>query len=792
MKRASIRVLSTLAMLGVALAARPEASGAFDAQIASPDDYGPTLDAETDGLLTRLLDARDTGLSIEHYDALRAAYSRIEDELVERRSEHANQLPGWFATQLQAIGLDQLGESDAPAVAFFMRQLQHADLDAVLLAYDVLGRSGLPLVSGRRNEPTRLWTALVETARKDPEQRFWISLALAEQRLFRDAATYAALGTREATRDESLRQAIGRSARVLGAQIYRVPGIDDAEGPHVAHFQIDEARRRADERVATQQLLGGGESAAYDAIVAELDRLETQVWLSDRFLEITSSDLPRLLEAFGPPDDPEALLDRLDRLYEARGEERLRLRIAIGELRRLYAPRIQRMVLADDDDTPMIGADALRAMPNDEAVHFVVEALEDPDETALISHLFALKVIPTLAGRTTDARQRAKLRSAVLAGYHRLGHPQRIRARYFDALDALPPTSSSEFRGLSLDDEGLTALVRAFEAAVDRDTFRQAMRSLQNEIALGKLPEDGRLDPRLTAAFFAATNRLLGLLDADWRRAVRDVENARVEAKHAAARISAAEVQIAEFNHTIIEANDTTAEQEARHDAAVARRNDAVRELNEIVAAHEAAVRALEKAHGSGSIDDDRDARVARIRRLQIEEAEARDRAKTAETRLSGVISESESKARRALAVIDDAQERARYALGQAKRAKAAVPDAIRDENGALEREQASVAEERAARRAIESLLARVLLALESMGVRADAAQLGRADGDRDARMAALLTHAIDAAAGAPDSGSLDAVASERALGDAVTMPIARAILELRASAAVGTNPEQR
>ena len=117
-----------------------------------------------------------------------AAYVKIEDALFDAYSPHANKLPAWYGQQLRQMGLDEL--ETASSSAFLEAELASEDFDRVVHAYYILSHSRLPLmIVGTR---AALWRQMVSRAKSDPENRYWISLALAEAKML-PASSYSGI-----------------------------------------------------------------------------------------------------------------------------------------------------------------------------------------------------------------------------------------------------------------------------------------------------------------------------------------------------------------------------------------------------------------------------------------------------------------------------------------------------------------------------------------------------------------------------------------------------------------------
>lgn len=348
-------------MLLTALASMMAQSTATADPAPGPDreasDYAHAFDRETNGVFSRLVAHGDAADTLSHYASLVAAWGKIEDAFYEAYSPHANTLPGWYAEQLAAMGLADLDRGTPGAEALLRRELASGDFDRVVHAFYVVSVSRLPLVEGET--PTPLWTTMIDVARGDAANRYWISLALAESKRL-PPWDYERMHTKMASPTESVRERIGSNARALGPRLPRVLGVgrDDV---NVSHQPIVDALAAAEARVQEHELLALGGPAAYAAVRDELARLETGTFDSRRFLALMTEDLPLLLEHFGLPDDPEAMLETLRVLCRGRGSNRMLLWDAADDLARRYQtllaarrPAPQKEALPDTAEAPPV------------------------------------------------------------------------------------------------------------------------------------------------------------------------------------------------------------------------------------------------------------------------------------------------------------------------------------------------------------------------------------------------------------------------------------------------------
>ncbi len=379
-------------MLLAALASMMAQSTATAGSAPDPDreasDFARAFDRETNGVFSRLVAHGDAADTLSHYASLVAAWVKIEDAFYEAYSPHANTLPGWYAEQLVAMGLADLDRGTPGAEELLRRELESGDFDRVVHAFYVVSVSRLPLVQGET--PTPLWTTMIDVARGDAGNRYWISLALAESKRLPPYA-YERMHTRMASPTESVRERIGRNARALGPRLPRVLGVGRND-VNVSHQLIVDALVAAAARVHEHELLALGGPAAYAAVRDELARLETGTFDSRRFLALMNEDLPLLLEHFGLPDDPEAMLETLRMLCRGRGSNRMLLWDAADDLARRYQPLLaarqpapQKEALPDAAEVPpVLDATGPEESPHAVASRAALAAIEE--ELAAVEH----------------------------------------------------------------------------------------------------------------------------------------------------------------------------------------------------------------------------------------------------------------------------------------------------------------------------------------------------------------------------------------------------------------------
>jgi hypothetical protein len=689
--------------------------------VQSESDYARAFDRLLDDRFSKLVDARDTAVSTRHYTDLVASFTAIEDALYAAYSPHANTLPRWYEQRLLEVGL---GSADAD---FLTSELESGDFDRVVHAYYLASRSELPLVRGE--VPTQLWRSLQRVARMDPEDRYWISLALTEASLL-PFHVYDRLRTKMATKTESVQERIGKNADWLGARIPRVLGIDGAD-EKVSHPRIRYAREAARRRVRAYALASLGGPAAYTAVSQELTEMESGEFESRRFLAIMREDLPMLLERFGLPDDPKSVLETIRFLCRGRGSNRMTLWDAADDLGRTYEARIA-AAPEPAKPPPPPSLQEIVAMGAAGAHGYLESALRDSGKPDEARRLFALGAIPGVVAKWPPADPKP-MRRAIRDAYHALGYPNDLRVAYQRALDALGPEESAH---AATSREKLTSLQRSFESVRGSAHFERAFADYREASADGQVPRRD-VDPAFVRAFTTAAVRVL-TAEAQGKAAARArLVAARNSRQELAQEIETAETAIVDANRRIREANEAVASFEEAQQEAIAARNEAVEALNEAVERAETVRRT-----GSGDFEAAR----AAIRKLEAE--------------LDTTIEAREAEAHAAASAASEAEQRGIEELTRARREEARARSAATRENDAGEAErEASTALHRSEEKFAETL-GRLIAGLGFVGVNGEPAWVGDPDRDEAQRLAGMALLLEDESVLAPAAAA--AVARER------------------------------
>lgn len=706
------------------LAGSASAGDDIASTIQSEADYATAFDRETDGLFGALVEAGDLARTLEGYPAIVAAYVRLEDALFEAKSHHAISMPPWYSGQLLAMGLDEI-PVESGAEAFFVAELQSGEFDRVVHAYYLVSRSRLPLIKGET--PTLLWRTAVQVAREDAEDRYWISLTIAESRRLPDRL-YDRLHTKMATRTESVRERIGRNADWLGPRISRVLGAD-TDDLRLSHVRIRYAQVAALRRVREHELLAMGGVGAYRSMRDELGEMESGEFQSKRFLAVMRVELPLLFEHFGLPEDPKRMLETVRFLCRGRGSNRMSLWDAADDLAKLYEPAMAAKVEATKP-VPLPDAAAVVDM-GDDAWGYVAKTLADTGSADTTEHLFETDAIPTLAAEREPEDPDA-IRRAIRNAYHALGFPTELRDAYQRALDALGPEESTH---AAASRETLDALRQRFEGTEDAASFEAAFDAFRGASTDGRIPSRD-VDPGFVSSFAAAAVPLLETEASRGDTARENAVAARRAHDEAAAEIETAEAEIVDANRQIREANLAIETEEERQHAAMAARNSAVEQLNEAVARAETARR------GSGDFED------------------ARAEAKALESELNELIRNKEAEFHAAGAALEAAEERAVVQLKRARRDGARATAGATRENEAFEDERRAEKELQQSEARFADLLSRFIAGLGFVGIHGDVGALGEPEQDEAIRLAAmaLLLEASEPA----DASQLQALGRER------------------------------
>lgn len=715
--------------------------------IGSEADYAGALERESGGVFRGLLAKRDPAAAIEAYPKLFAAYVSIEDTLFDAYSPHANRFPAWYAQRLVEMGLGELGEAQ---VAFFENELESGNFDRVVHAYYVLSRNELPLV--RAEAPTPLWKKMISVARNDPENRYWISLALAESKML-PARVYDRLHTRMATGTESVRERFSPNADGLGARIVRVLGIGDGD-PRVAHLRIRYALDAAEQRVRDHQLIALGADGAYRSIVGELDAMEKGTeeggFESRRFLALMQNDLPLLLETFGPPPDPGALVETLAVLCRGPGSNRMLLWAAADSLKAAYAPWLA--AAEKPPPEPLPSAETIFA-GSDDAEKALDAILRDATRPERVVHLFESDAIPRVVAKQPPRDPRG-LRGAIRDAYYRLGYPPAHRAAYQRALDSLGPEELAHDEATRAE---LEALARRFSGARTAEAFGRVFDEYRQDRSAGRVPSRD-VEGSFVSAFSAAAVRILESESEKIAAASRRAEEAREARRQASAAIEEAEAAVVDANRLIRVANEAVAREEVRQGAALEARNDAVSRLNE----------AVERANA---------ARVAGKQELEAARAEAR----RLERELSDLIASREAEVAEAGAALEAAEQSAVDQLNRARREQARARARAETENESVEAERAAVTEAERSRSRFSEVLGRLVAGLGFVGIRGDPEAIGDAGQAASVRLASVAM-LLESDVEIPGEVA-DAVERERGGGSSLGRLAALASARVRAQA---------
>ncbi len=685
-------------------------AGGAAAQIETEADYRAAFDRETAGAFSRL--GHDPDAALAAYPAIVAAYAKIEDALFEAYSPHANTLPAWYADQLLKTALGNL--PDTPQVeALLVSELESGEFDRVVHAYFLIARSRLSLLQG--GAPTVLWRRMLEVARGDADNRFWISLALAESAML-PAGLYERMHTRIVAGPETVRERIGKNADWLGPRLPRVLGIEPPD-LHVRHQRMRDAENAARRRVRAHQIVSLGRDAAYRSAREDLDELESGEFDSKQFHGLMQHDLPLMLDRFGLPDDPDALLESIRFLCRGRGANRMVLWTAADALAERYQLAMAARPPAPEE-RPLPGPDEIVAM-GEAAQDYLIGILEDRSDPAGARRLLETDAIERVA-RETPADDVAPLRAALRDAFHALGYPPDLHPAYQRAFAALGNEESSHDAASR---QTLDQLTRAFRAAQDADAFDAAFDPYRVASRDGRIPARDA-DPGFVRAFIDAAARVLSAEAGRERAAAEAVAAAQRARRDAAAQIEAAEQAAIDANRNIVAANARLAAEEARQQAAVAAYNAAIGELNDIIESANAA--------GRGPAGD-----------------AARAEARRQEGLRNATIAASEKEANAASQAILEAEGRAEAELERARRERGRAGQQAALENQAVESERAAGTERQRARLRFDEVLGRVIVGLEFVGVRADPSSIGddsRDPGERVAAIAATLASAERAA----------------------------------------------
>lgn len=669
----------------------------------SSASYAAAFDRETAGLFREVVSKGDPQFAMDAYGRLIGAYVTIEDALFDANSHHANRLPSWYAGQLRAAGLDALKSPES--LAFFEAELSSGDFDRVVHAYYVLSRSRLPLLAAEA--PTLLWMKMIAVAKADSADRFWISLALAEARML-PVTSYERRRTKMATRVESVRERIGKNADFLGARIPRILGLSEGDA-RVAHLRIRYAEQAAEQRVREHRLAARGADAAYQGIRDELERMETGAFESRRFLEVMQQDLPFLLTRFGPPPDPEVILETLRVLCRGLGQNRMVLWNAADGVAKLYVPIIEDQAIASP---PAARPDAAAVLAmGDGAVPHLLATLRDVDDPEGILDLFERDTIVTVVAERPPIDPDA-LRRAVRHGYYAVGYPPGLRPAFLRATGALGPEPSAQAEQSR---RALETLAAAFSGAKDAPGFAAAFEDFRRASAKGRLPARD-VDPEFLARFALAAIRILEAEREIEARASERTATARAARAAASAAIEDAEARVAAANTAIREANAEAVAQEARQEAAMVARNDAVARLNASVERANRAARTLDEASHHA----------------------VRAEARQLEADLSAVIEEQEAAFHAAGRAIRAAEERASSEAARARREQARAPEEFARENEALEAERLAQTDGQKSRARASEVRGRLIAGLGFVGIESDTAAVGDPARPPSVRIASL------------------------------------------------------
>ncbi len=721
--RRSILILTAALMMAQPAAAAVDSFARIASEIQSNADYARAFDRQTDGRFSMLVEKGDASLSLQHYADVVATFAAIEDALYDAHSPHANTLPEWYARRLTDLGLDALASN---SLDFLLGELESGDFDRVVHAYYLASRSRLQLVTGER--PTPLWTTMRNVAMTDPQDRYWISLALAEAKPL-SSDVYDRLHTKMASRTESVRERIGKNADWLGARIPRVLGIDEAD-EKVAHLRIRYAKEAARKRVREHELVSMGGPAAYRVVREDLSEMETGEFESRRFLAAMRDDLPLLLERFGLPDDHDSLIETLRFLCRGRGANRLTLWDAAHDLARAYEKKIAAAPKAPPPPAP---PDVREIVAMGDGAHAYLEStLRDDSDSEGARRLFEEDVISAVVAHRPP-EDPTSLRRAIRDAYHTLGYAPELRRAYQRALDGLGLEESPH---AATSRERLEALGGDFERARNSASFDRAFAAYRQASAEGQVPRRD-VDPAFVQAFATAAVRLLGAEASRGAAAKRRIEDASRTRVQTGLEIEAAEAAIVDANRQIRSSNEALASSEERQQAAISARNEAVRQLNE----------AVERAE-------------ATRRRAGADFEAARAAARKLETELNSLIRTKEAEAREAGRAAEVAEQRAVDQLNRARREEARAKSAAIRENEATETErEADTALHRSEEKFAE-VLGRLIAGLDFVGIAGDPTSVGDPARDEATRLAgvALLLEAERAL----DASTAEALSKER------------------------------
>lgn len=685
-----------------ALVACMIAQVAAAAGIASDADYAAALDRETAGGFSRLLAEGETAASLAEYPNLVAAYTSLENALYDSHSPHANEFPAWYADRLADLDLDGL-ERDRER-EFFEAELASGDFDRTVHAYYILGQSRFALVEA--NVATPLWTRMIEVARGDPENRYWISLRLAESKLL-PATGYERLHTKMASPTESVHQRLGLNADTLGPRISRILGLADADH-RSSHPRIRYAQEAASTRVRKHELESLGADRAYQSIRDELEAMEKGEFQSRRFLALMKHDLPVLLDVFGLPQDPDSLLDSLELLCRGPGSNRMVLWQAAEGVRGAYAPG---MAAVAEPSGPESMPDAETFLSHGPAAaQALAVQLADPEQREKTLHLFQADVIPSVVERRPPSDP-AALRRAIRDAYYRLGYPPDQRAAYQRALDSLGPEELAQDQAGR---EKLAALAKLFDQARTADGFGRAFDDYRQARNEGRVPAR---DPSgaFVASFAATAVRILEAEASQARGAQRRAKAAREAKTLAATEIEAAEAAVVEANRLIREANQAVSQAEERQQLALIERNEVIRQLNAVVERANAALRAR-----------------------SADQAAARAEARSAERALKDQIESTERAYREATDALEAADQAGVDALNRARREQARAQAETSRENESLEAERAAETEMQRSQDRFAEVLGRLIAGLGLMGIHGDLQAIGDTTRDESLRLASV------------------------------------------------------
>jgi len=678
--------------------------------IESEADYAAALDRASGGAFSTGLEKREAAAALDAYPKLVAAYTSIEDALFDAYSPQANHFPAWYAERLVEMGLGEL--SDDTTGAFFETELSSGDFDRVVHAYYLLSRSHISLLAGQG--PTPVWTRMIAVAKGDPENRYWISLALAESRML-PSDLYDRLHTKMVNRTESVRERIGRNAAFLGPRIARVLGLGDGD-LRVSHVRVRYAQEAAKARVRNHQLRSLGATAAYQSVRDELEAMDKGAFVSRRFLALMKNDLHLLLETFGLPEDPESLLETLRVLCRGMGSNRMVLWTAADSVIAAYEPLMAAVAPPPPDPLPDATTILSQGTGAVHALETILGSVEHPDH---ILHLFQADVIPSVVAKQPP-EDPVSLRRAIRDAYYKLGYPPAYRPAYQRALDSLGP---EELAHDEASREKLAALAEIFAEVQTADAFGDAFDGYRQASAEGRLPSRDS-DGSFAAAFGGAAVRVLETEVSKVRAASRRAEVAREAQQQASAKIEQAEAVVVDANRLIRLANQAVTREEERQRAALDTRNDIVSQLNVAVERANAARRAGTAEH-----------------------AAARAEARRVEHELNDLLAASEKQYREASDAAEAAEQSAVDEVNRARREQARAKAEASRENESVEAERAAETEAQRSRSRFAEVLGRLIAGLGFVGIHGDPNAIGDLDQDANVRLAslALLLESKDA-----------------------------------------------